>query len=78
MPEEYWPKDAGYLEAKIVINNLSVVNDGAERGGKLSYDYIGSSKKEDSFKLFCKLLYRTMIPAPLVVVQQNQSRKDIY
>ena len=49
-PVEYWPKDAGYLEAKLIINNLSVVNDGAERGVKLAYDYIGSSKKEDNFQ----------------------------
>ena len=49
-PVEYWPKDAGYLEAKLIINNLSVVNDGAERGVKLAYDFIGSSKKEDNFQ----------------------------
>ena len=49
-PVEYWPKDAGYLEAKLIINNLSVVNDGAERGVKLAYDFIDSSKKEDNFQ----------------------------
>ena len=49
-PVEYWPKDAGYLEAKLIINNLSMVNDGAERGVKLAYDFIGSSKKEDNFQ----------------------------
>ena len=49
-PVEYCPKDADYLEAKLIINNLSVVNDGAERGVKLAYDYIGSSKKEDNFQ----------------------------
>ena len=27
-----------------------MVNDGAERGVKLAYDYIGSSKKEDNFQ----------------------------
>ena len=49
-PVEYWPKDSGYLEAKLIINNLSVVNDGAERGVKLAYDFFGSSKKEDNFQ----------------------------
>ena len=49
-PVEYWPKVAGYLEAKLVINKLSVVNDAAERGVKFAYDYIGSSKKGDNYQ----------------------------
>ena len=49
-PVEYWPKVAGYLEAKLVINKLSVVNDAAERGVKFAYDYTGTLKKEDSYQ----------------------------
>ena len=49
-PVEYWPKVAGYLEAKLIINKLSVVNDAAERGVKFAYDYISSSKKGDNYQ----------------------------
>ena len=49
-PVQDWPKDDGYLDAKLIINNLSVVNDGAERGVKLAYDFLDSSKKEENLQ----------------------------
>ena len=52
-PVEYWPKVVSYLEAKLVINKLSVVNDAAERGVKFAYDYIGSSKMGDNYQNIC-------------------------
>ena len=41
---EEWTTDKEFLDAKDVVDNLSVVNDGAERGVKLSYDFIESAR----------------------------------
>ena len=49
-PIKDWPLDDGYCKAKQIINSLSVVNDGAERGVKLAYDFLDSSKKEENLQ----------------------------
>ena len=41
---EEWTTDKEFLDAKDVVDNLSVVNDGAEMGVKLSYDFIESAR----------------------------------
>ena len=59
-----WPKDDGYLDAKLIVNNLSVVNDGAERGVKLAYDYLDSSKKEENYQNILQIVEndRSLVP----------------
>ena len=49
-PIKDWPLDDGYCKAKQIINILSVVNDGAERGVKLAYEFLDSSKKEENLQ----------------------------
>ena len=46
LPVEIWELDSSFNEAKLTVSNLMVVNDAAERGIKLSHDYIKSSKQE--------------------------------
>ena len=41
-----WDENAEYLRGKIITNNLEVVNEAAERGVKLCYDFLHVSKDE--------------------------------
>lgn len=47
---EIWPECASYRESLINIQSLNVVNDCAERGVKLSSDFLAASKREDHYQ----------------------------
>ena len=49
-PVTDWIGLDSYKEAKIIIDNLSVVNDAAERNVKLSSDFLSVAKKENIFQ----------------------------
>ena len=42
--------DDGYKKAKLIVNSISVVNDAAERGVKLGYDFLGTAVKEERYQ----------------------------
>ena len=46
LPVEIWELDSSFIEAKLTVSNLIVVNDAAEIGIKLCHDYIKSSKQK--------------------------------
>ena len=50
LPVKQWETDVGYQLGKHVISNLCVVNDAAERGVKLCYDFLHSAKKEENLE----------------------------
>jgi len=43
-PPQQWISNNDYLEAKAIVNYMSVVNDVAERGVKLCSDFLTSSR----------------------------------
>ena len=43
-PAEHWKEDIEYIEAQYIVDNLQVTNDSAERGVKLSHDFLDSAK----------------------------------
>ena len=49
LPVSDWCNDADYLRAKEVIDSLSVVNDAAERGVKLSSDFLCTTTSEEMY-----------------------------
>ena len=49
-PIEDWEDDQGYVAGKEVVQSLSVVNDGAERGVKLANDFIHTAHKETNLQ----------------------------
>ena len=63
-PVKDWPSDDGYCHAKLIVINLSVVNDGAERGVKLAHDFLDSSKKEENLQNVLQIVEndRNLIP----------------
>ena len=63
-PVKDWPSDDGYCQAKLIVNNLSVVNDGAERGVKLAHDFLDSSKKKENLQNVLQIVEndRNLIP----------------
>ena len=42
--------DKDYLDTKEIVNYMSVVNDAAKRGVKLSSDFVTSSRNEDTYQ----------------------------
>eukprot|EP00918_Siedleckia_nematoides_P031604 GHVU01068397.1.p1 GENE.GHVU01068397.1~~GHVU01068397.1.p1 ORF type:complete len:196 (+),score=29.36 GHVU01068397.1:165-752(+) len=49
-PVEAWPESAAYQASLANIDALNVINDSAERGVKLSADYLSASKSEDHYQ----------------------------
>ena len=49
-PAETWETKPGFIEAKNRVKNLHVVNDSAERGVKLTSDFLNTARKENIFQ----------------------------
>merc|ERR1712002_786088 len=49
-PVEEWLLHEDYERAKCIINNLSVVNESAERSVKLVSDFLTSARKEENLQ----------------------------
>ena len=45
-----WTEQESYLEGQHIVKNLRVCNDSAERGVKLSADFLGSAKTEKNYQ----------------------------
>ena len=45
-----WESDDGYKKANLIVNSISVVNDAAERGVKLGYDFLGTAVKDERYQ----------------------------
>lgn len=45
-----WEELESYQEARTAVKHLKVVNDAAERGVKLTADFMGVAKREDRFQ----------------------------
>ena len=50
LPVSEWSSNSNYQHGKLVVDNFSVVNDGAERGVKLAYDFLGTAKSNERFQ----------------------------
>ena len=49
-PAASWPSNEEYAVGKVVVANLCVVNDAAEKGVKLCHDFLGSSRRESNLQ----------------------------
>ena len=54
LPVEILELDSSFNEAKLTVSNLTVVNDGAERGVKLCHDQQATSSRRVSHRIFCR------------------------
>ena len=50
LPVSEWESSSSFQAGKAVINSLCVVNDGAERGVKLTHDFLAQARKENNFQ----------------------------
>ena len=50
LPVAQWEGDSSYREGKVVVSELCVVNDAAEREVKLCCDFLQSAKKEKNLQ----------------------------
>ena len=55
-PVAQWEANNAYQQRKLIVNNIRVVNDSAERGVKLCQDFNCSAHKKNIFKAFFKSL----------------------
>ena len=63
-PVEAWPYDAQYQAFQQIVNNMQVVNGIAERGEKLCYDCIATSKDEARFQTKLQMVKNHRIAHP--------------
>lgn len=49
-PVEEWTNDPSWVRGKSIVDAFSVVNDAAERGVKLTADFLSAAKKEEVFQ----------------------------
>ena len=49
-PIDTWKKNPAFIDAKLVIDHIKVVNDAAERGVKLAQDFQGAARKEKRYQ----------------------------
>ena len=63
-PVEEWSSDDRYLQIRKIVCSFSVVNDAAERGVKLAYDFLDGAKSEENLQKILQVVEndRNMIP----------------
>ena len=47
---ELWPESESYVQSKMIIESLNFVNDSAERGVRLTSDFLKAARNEDHFQ----------------------------
>ena len=59
-----WEELSSYQEALKAVKHLKVVNDAAERGVKLTADFMGVAKKEEKFQKILQMVEndRKLVP----------------
>ena len=55
-PPELWPSLESWKRGNEIVSNLRVTNESAERGVKLAADYLGLSKKEETFQNYLQVV----------------------
>ena len=73
---ENWNENFSYIEAKQIISKLCVVNDAAERGVKLCYDFLSSSKKEENLQNILQVVENVRNKIPNQRKRKNISTKN--
>ena len=63
-PSSQWHQDPAFTRGMEIIENLSVTNDAAERGVKLSHDFMDSAKGEQTYQNILQVVenHRKNIP----------------
>ena len=74
VPAESWMENETFCNNKEIISSLSVVNDDAERGVKLSHDYICTAKKEDNLQSILQVVQNERNIIPNQRKRQTQSK----
>ena len=49
-PAEVWNKEESYIKAADKVRKINVINDSAERGVKLSQDFLNIAKGEEHYQ----------------------------
>ena len=58
-PINTWKKNPVFIDAKIIIDQIKVVNDAAERGVKLAQDFQGAAGKEKRYQNVLQVVENT-------------------
>ena len=53
---EVWPFSDEFQSSKTIVNSLNVTNDAAERGVKLTADFLNTSRKESKFQTILQVV----------------------
>ena len=63
-PVAQWEANNAYQQGKLIVNNICVVNDSAERGVKLCQDFNGSAHKEKHFQSILQVVEKSRHTLP--------------
>ena len=74
LPVESWNEDVSFNAAKIVVDNLKVVNDSAERGVKLCSDFLTKAKTNPKFQNVLQVVENNRNEIPNQRLKKEQSK----
>ena len=63
------------MDAKEIVDNMCVVNDGAERGVKLCYDYLSLSKNDMKHQQILQVVENNRSQKPNQRLKKEQSKR---
>ena len=75
LPVEIWELDSSFNEAKLTASNLVVVNNAAERGVQLDYDYIKSIKQEGVMQNILQIVENVRARVPDMRQREKQTKE---
>ena len=75
LPVEIWELESSFNEAKLIVSNLMVVNDAAERGVKLCHDYIKSIKQEGVLQNILQVVENVRARVPDMRQREKQTKE---
>lgn len=74
LPAKDWANDPAYNSCKEIVSNLCVVNDAAERGVKLCYDFLPTAKKDKKLQEVLQVVENSRNKLPNMRKRQLKSK----
>ena len=77
-PVDKWFETPSYKLACVIVQNIKIVNDVAERGVKLASDYIMSAKKESNYQNILQVVENERVRVPNQRKRKKKVIRDTY
>ena len=71
-----WPGEQSFLSSKAKTSALNVVNDNAERGVKLSSDYLDTARSEEHYQNILQVVIESRNQLPILRNRKRPAGSD--